>query len=74
MATGALGQTLEGKRIGLISAWASRLGGGVFEAVLAQARLIEAQGGEALVFALEDAHSAEDTARFGATQVQVFPV
>jgi len=74
MATHAPGQTLAGKRIGLVSAWASRLGGGVFEAVVAQARLIEAQGGEALVFALEDQHSTEDAARFGAAQVQVFPV
>lgn len=65
---------LAGKRIGLVSAWASRLGGGVFEAVVAQAQLIEAQGGEALVFALADDHSAEDAARFGAARVQVFPV
>lgn len=74
MASCAPGQPLAGKRIGLVSAWASRLGGGVFEAVVAQARLIEAQGGEALVFALADKHSAEDAARFGAAQVQVFPV
>ena len=74
MATRASGQSLAGKRIGLVSAWASRLGGGVFEAVVAQARLIEAQGGEALVFALEDRHSAEDAARFDAARVQVFPV
>lgn len=74
MAISASGQTLAGKRIGLVSAWASRLGGGVFEAVLAQARLIEAQGGVALVFALEDQHSTEDAARFGRASVQVFPV
>ncbi|MEY4953010.1 MAG: hypothetical protein RL299_1434 [Pseudomonadota bacterium] len=74
MVTHNSGQPLAGKRIGLVSAWASRLGGGVFEAVVAQARLIQAQGGEALVFALADKHSAEDAARFGAAQVQVFPV
>jgi glycosyltransferase involved in cell wall biosynthesis len=74
MATRTSGQRLAGKRIGLVSAWASRLGGGVFEAVVAQARLIAEQGGEALIFALEDEHSAEDAARFGAARVQVFPV
>lgn len=65
---------LAGKRIGLVSAWASRLGGGVFEAVVAQARLIAQQGGEPLVFALEDAYCAEDAARFGGVQVRAFPV
>lgn len=65
---------LAGRRIGLLSAWASRLGGGVFEAVLAQARLIKAQGGEAMVFALEDAHCAEDAGRFGEVPARVFPV
>jgi len=67
-------QPLAGKRIGLVSAWASRLGGGVFEAVVAQARLIAEQGGEVQVFALADGHSGEDSARFGEAQVQVFPV
>lgn len=65
---------LAGKRIGLLSAWASRLGGGVFEAVLAQARLIETLGGTALVFALEDQHSAEDAARFGAVAVRTLTI
>lgn len=65
---------LAGKRIGLVSAWASRLGGGVFEAMVAQARLISEQGGEPLVFALQDQHCAEDAARFGGIQVRVFPV
>ncbi len=74
MATRTSNQPLAGKRIGLVSAWASRLGGGVFEAVVAQARLIAGQGGEALVFALEDEHSAEDAARFAEARVQVFPV
>lgn len=74
MATSSSGQPLAGKRIGLLSAWASRLGGGVFEALVAQARLIDTLGGEVLVFALEDQHSAEDAVRFGAARVQVFPV
>lgn len=65
---------LAGKRIGLLSAWASRLGGGVFEAVLAQDRLIAALGGEAHVFALEDQHSSEDRARFGHARVHTFRV
>lgn len=45
---------LAGIGIGLLTASASRLGGGVFEAVVAQADLIRGLGGEALVFALED--------------------
>lgn len=65
---------LSGKRIGLLSAWASRLGGGVFEAVVAQARLIADLGGEPLVFALEDAHSAEDRVRLAGAEVRTFPV
>ena len=65
---------LAGKRIGLLSAWASRLGGGVFEAVLSQARLIAQLGGEPLVFALKDQHSSEDAARFGDIPVQTFAV
>ena len=60
---------LAGRRIGLLTASASRLGGGVFEAVVAQAELISEQGGEAIVFALEDCHSAEDRARFGDSEV-----
>lgn len=65
---------LEGKRIGLLSAWASRLGGGVFEAVAAQARLIAGLGGQPMIFALNDTYSAEDAARFGAIPVQTFAV
>ncbi len=60
---------LSGRRIGLLTASASRLGGGVFEAVVAQADLIRRQGGEAVVFALWDRFSAEDRARFGASEV-----
>jgi poly(glycerol-phosphate) alpha-glucosyltransferase len=46
----------------------------VFEAVLAQARLIAQCGGTPLVFALEDEHSATDIARFGDVAVQTFAV
>lgn len=55
---------LSGFRIGLLTASASRLGGGVFEAVAAQAELIRRCGGQALVFALEDRFSGEDRHRF----------
>jgi len=55
---------LSGLRIGLLTASASRLGGGVFEAVAAQAAMIRDCGGEAPVFALHDAHSDSDSARF----------
>ncbi|MFM5893884.1 MAG: glycosyltransferase [Novosphingobium sp.] len=67
-------RSLTGKRIGLLTASASRLGGGVFEAVVAQAGIIDACGGEPVVFALDDAHTAEDRARFGAAQVKTFAV
>ena len=61
------------ERIGLLTAAASRLGGGVFEAVVAQAGMIRAAGGEVRVFALEDAHSAEDAARLTLTHPRRFP-
>lgn len=60
---------LAGCRIGLITAAASRLGGGVFEVVALQAGMIRTAGGEARVFALEDAHSAEDAARLAPSPV-----
>ncbi len=65
---------LAGKRIGLLTASASRLGGGVFEAVVAQAKIVAACGGEPVVFALEDEHSAHDRARFDGAEVQCFAV
>ena len=70
----AFEQPLTNKRIGLLTASASRLGGGVFEAVLAQAEIIKTFDAEPLVFALEDEHSREDRARFGRTEVQTFEV
>lgn len=54
---------LNGKRIGLLTASASRLGGGVFEAVVAHAALVRSLGGVPLVFALDDEHATEDRAR-----------
>lgn len=60
---------LAGKRIGLLTTSASRLGGGVFEAVVAQAQIVRACGGEVLVFALNDSHSAADKSRFAGAPV-----
>jgi poly(glycerol-phosphate) alpha-glucosyltransferase len=65
---------LAGRRIGLLTAWASRANGGVFEAVAQQARMIEALGGEAHVIALDDDPPAEDRARFGPGRVHLSPV
>lgn len=67
-------QPLAGKRIGLLTASASRFGGGVFEAVVRQAAMIRSLGGKPVIFALEDAHSVEDAARFAPSAVNVFPV
>lgn len=61
-------------RIGLLTASASRLGGGVFEAVVSHCALLRDQGAEPIVFALEDAYSAEDRHRFAGCQVIVVPV
>lgn len=55
---------LKGARIGLLTASASRQGGGVFEAVVAQAAMIRAAGGTPLIFALRDGHSDDDCHRF----------
>lgn len=71
MATAPL---LSGKRIGLLTASASRLGGGVFEAVVIQADLIRRLGGEPIVVALSDRFSAEDCPRFGSSEVIHVPV
>lgn len=61
---------LAGLRIGLLTASASRLGGGVFEAVVHQAAMIRALGGEARIFALTDAESARDAVRFAPSTVE----
>lgn len=65
---------LAGLRIGLLTASASRAGGGVFEAVVQQAALIRDAGGEAIVFALADPYAAADAARFGDVPVRLSPV
>ena len=53
----------------MLTALGTRLGGGVGEAVMRQTQLIRANGGEALVFALKDRFSAEDTARYAGSAV-----
>jgi poly(glycerol-phosphate) alpha-glucosyltransferase len=53
--------------VGLLTASASRLGGGVASAVEAQARMIRDRGGRATVIALEDAYSGEAPAALGET-------
>lgn len=65
---------LAGLRIGLVTASASRLGGGVFEAVATQAALVRELGGEAPVFALADRHSSEDAHRFAGSDLVHCPV
>jgi len=60
---------LAGRRIGLLTAAASRQGGGVFEAVVAQAEVIRSLGGEAQIFALDDSDAALDRERFGTARV-----
>lgn len=58
-------------RVGLLTAWASRLNGGVFEAVVAQAAMISAAGAEPVIFALADPYSAVDRDRFGSADVHL---
>lgn len=60
---------LAGRRIGLLTASASRLGGGVFEAVVAQSRIIRELGAEAVVFAIADEHTRQDEHRFGPVKI-----
>ena len=59
---------LAGKRIGLISSWLSRRNGGVFEAIVQQARIIRALGGLPVVIGLNERHSAEDRWRFAGAE------
>lgn len=65
----ALTETLAGLRIGLVTASASRLGGGVFEAVVTHADMLRALGAQPHVFALDDAFASEDRVRFGPVPV-----
>jgi glycosyltransferase involved in cell wall biosynthesis len=61
-------------RIGILTAWASRANGGVFEAVVAHCDLVRACGHVPVVFALNDDQAAADCARFKDTAVHLYPV
>ena len=65
-----LGPDIAGRRIGLLTASASRLGGGVFEAVAAHAALLRELGAEPVIVALRDRFSADDAVRFGGCEVR----
>ena len=60
---------LTGQRIGLLTASASRLGGGVFEAVAVQAELLRALGAVPVVIALKDVFSETDAPRFAGAEL-----
>ena len=64
---------LAGKRIALLTASASRAGGGVFEAVATHARLLEGLGAAPIVLAAADRFSALDRERFGSASVHNLP-
>lgn len=69
-----MSRALAGQRIGLLTASASRLGGGVFEAVAGQAALLRTLGAVPVVFALDDAHSKNDAHRFAGCELHLAPV
>lgn len=55
--------SMRGRRIGLLTSYPSRLGGGVFEAVVAQAAILREAGAVACVIGLRDEHSEDDRHR-----------
>lgn len=66
-------QPLAGKRIALLAASASRLGGGVFEALVSHVRLLRDTGATPILFAGADRFTEQDRARFGQTPVHAPP-
>lgn len=58
---------LDGLRVTLLTAWASRLGGGVATALYSHAALLREAGARVTVVALADRHSEEDRAALGET-------
>ncbi|MGP8232835.1 MAG: glycosyltransferase [Methylovirgula sp.] len=61
-------------RLGLLTARVSRLGGGVFEVVLAQAQALNAHGGiTPIVFGAADEFTAEDKRRLGPIELVSVP-
>lgn len=69
-----MAEALSGVRIGLLTASASRLGGGVSEALVTHAAVLRELGADPQVFALEDAHGPQDRARYGDVPVSLAPV
>lgn len=61
---------LEGLRVTLLTASASRLGGGVASALHAHAAMLREAGAEVTVVALADRHSEEDRAALGSTPLR----
>jgi len=64
---------IAGKRIGLLTAWASRANGGVFEAVVAQAAMLRELGAQPVVLAVEDEFLAADRWRLDPCEVVAVP-
>ena len=64
-----MSQPLAGRRVGLLTSWASRLGAGVTEAVIAQAAIVRSLGGEAVIFAPADKFTEQDRSRFAPSKV-----
>ncbi|QPC98025.1 glycosyltransferase [Qipengyuania soli] len=62
---------MTGKRIGLLSAWASRANGGIFEAVIAQADLLRSLGAIPVVIAVEDEAHEKDRHRLEGFEVRL---
>ena len=67
--TRSISGPLSGRRIGLLTASASALGGGVAQVVVAQAAMIRASGGEPVVFALDDGQGKAVAAALAPTPV-----
>ena len=65
---------LAGRRIGLLTAWASRQNGGVFEAVAAQVAMLRGLGAEVAVFSLASEHDAADAERLAGAELHALPV
>jgi len=65
---------LAGVHVALLTASASRLGGGVASAVRVHAELIHRAGGRVTVVALDDRHTAEDRALLGAIPLRTVRV
>jgi len=72
--TASPGDSLEGMRVTLLTASASRLGGGVATALHSHAALLHEAGAQVTVVALADRHSEEDRAALGPVPLVTAPV